>query len=50
MKSEKLIINGNAFYEIDLECIKKKKDSGKQTGSRTVNTPLRSHPTKGQRK
>ena len=25
MKKEKLIINGNAFYEIDLECIEKKK-------------------------
>lgn len=25
MKKEKLIINGNAFYEIDLECFEKKK-------------------------
>ncbi|MGN8885847.1 hypothetical protein [Blautia sp. HCP28S3_G10] len=24
-KKEKLILNGNAFYEIDLQCIKKKK-------------------------
>ena len=24
-KKEMLIINGNAFYEIDLECVKKKK-------------------------
>lgn len=23
-KKEKLILNGNAFYEIDLQCIKKK--------------------------
>ena len=24
-ENEKLIIDGNAFYEIDLECVKKKK-------------------------
>ena len=24
-KKEKLVIDGNAFYEIDLECVKKKK-------------------------
>ena len=24
-KKEMLIINGNAFYEIDLECVKKKR-------------------------
>lgn len=29
MKKEKLIINGNAFYEIDLECIEKKKKDTK---------------------
>ena len=25
-KKEMLIINGNAFYEIDLECLKQKKE------------------------
>ena len=29
MKKEKLIINGNAFYEIDLECFEKKKKDTK---------------------
>ena len=29
MKKEKLIINGNAFYEIDLECFEKKKKDSK---------------------
>ena len=29
MKKEKLIINGNAFYEIDLECFEKKKKDKK---------------------
>ena len=24
-KKEKLVMDGNAFYEIDLECVKKKK-------------------------
>ena len=40
-KKEMLIIDGNAFYEIDLECVKKKKTNvlrqctrkRKQTGS-----------------
>ena len=39
-KKEMLIINGNAFYEIELECVKKKKHvlrqctrKRKQTGS-----------------
>lgn len=39
-KKEMLIIDGNAFYEIDLECVKKKKQCAqtvhqerKQTGS-----------------
>ena len=27
-KKEKLVIDGNAFYEIDLECVKKKKQCG----------------------
>ena len=27
-KKEMLIIDGNAFYEIDLECVKKKKQCG----------------------
>ena len=26
--NEKLVIEGNAFYEIDLECVKKKKQCG----------------------
>lgn len=25
-KKEKLVIEGNAFYEIDLECVRKRKD------------------------
>ena len=27
-KKEKLVMDGNAFYEIDLECVKKKKQCG----------------------
>lgn len=30
-ENEKLIINGNAIYELDLECVRKKK--GKQEGN-----------------
>ena len=32
MKKEKLIINGNAFYEIDLECFEKKHFPDKKAG------------------
>lgn len=28
-KKEKLIIDGNAVYEIDLECVKKKRKQGR---------------------
>nr|WP_296155720.1 hypothetical protein [uncultured Blautia sp.] len=29
-KKEKLILNGNAFYEIDLQCIKKREQEEKK--------------------
>ena len=42
MKKEKLIINGNAFYEIDLECIEKKEKETKHCsgkGSASQSSP-----------
>lgn len=39
-RKEKLIIEGNAFYEIDLECIKekqKKTTAGQKTGRKIKN-------------
>lgn len=50
MKKEKLIINGNAFYEIDLDCIEKKKSSEKHPGFRNADRQSGSHPEKRQRK
>ena len=50
MKKEKLIINGNAFYEIDLDCMEKKKSTEKHPGSKAVNRQIPSHPEKRQRK
>ena len=29
-KKEKLVISGNAFYEIDLDCVRKKEEERKQ--------------------
>ena len=29
-KKEKLVLNGNAFYEIDLQCIKKREQEEKK--------------------
>ena len=34
-KKEMLIINGNAFYEIDLECVKKKKQCAQTVHPKT---------------
>lgn len=39
-RKEKLIIEGNAFYEIDLECIKEKQKktiAGQKTGRKIKN-------------
>ena len=38
MKKEKLIINGNAFYEIDLECFEKKKKDTKHFPDKKAKT------------
>ncbi len=50
MKKEMLIINGNAFYEIDLDCMEKKKNSEKQPGFRKADRQSKSQPKKRQRK
>lgn len=36
-KKEKLVIEGNAFYEIDLECVRKKGKTEKQTEQQKQN-------------
>lgn len=33
-KKEKLIIDGNAFYEIDMECMKQKEKERKESENR----------------
>ena len=38
-ENEKLIIDGNAIYELDLECVRKKQ--GKQEGKKAVRKPYR---------
>ena len=35
-KKEMLIIDGNAFYEIDLECVKKKKEKEHREKQKTM--------------
>ena len=49
MKKEKLIINGNAFYEIDLECIEKKKKDTKHFPDKKAGIHSLQHTQKRQR-
>ena len=50
MKKEKLIINGNAFYEIDLECFEKKKKDTKHFPDKKAGIHSSQHTRKRQRK
>lgn len=50
MKKEKLIINGNAFYEIDLECFEKKKKDTKHFPDKKAGIHSLQHTQKRQRK
>lgn len=50
MKKEKLIINGNAFYEIDLECFEKKKNDTKHFPDKKAGIHSSQHTQKRQRK
>ena len=50
MKKEKLIINGNAFYEIDLECFEKKKKDTKHFPDKKAGIHSSQHTQKRQRK
>ena len=50
MKKEKLIINGKAFYEIDLECIEKKKKDTKHFPDKKAGIHSSQHTQKRQRK
>ena len=50
MKKEMLVIEENAFYEIDLYCIEKKKASQNPPDSRTAAKEAPPHPVKRQRK
>lgn len=47
MKKEKLIINGNAFYEIDLECFEKKKKDTKHFPDKKAGIHSSQHTQKG---
>ena len=49
MKKEKLIINGNAFYEIDLECFEKKKKDSKHFPDKKAGIHSLQHTQKRQR-
>lgn len=46
MKKEKLVVDGNAFYEVDLDCIEKKKNLHKKKAAKP---PALHHPQKRQR-
>ena len=48
MKKEKLIINGNAFYEIDLECFEKKKKDTKHFPDKKAGIHSSQHTQKRQ--
>ena len=48
-KNERLVIDGNSFYEIDLQCIQKKAESEAKAPKRAVGpgtpTPIKRHAT-----
>lgn len=46
-KKRKLVIDGNAFYELDLECLRKKKEKNKEVkrDGRTNNPLSRNQKT-----
>ena len=44
-KKEKLVIEGNAFYEIDLECVRKKeRQKNRQSSRNKIYSDIKNRP------
>ena len=44
-KKEKLVIEGNAFYEIDLECVRKKeRQKNRQSSRNKIDSDIKNRP------